>query len=107
MNVLLSIGTPVLVVIIAIIAVIILFKTCYKTALPNTAMVKEVMGSISPDLIAAMQATSNAEMLETLTKNMSPYAIAKGESIVDTTTQLLRGTPMEEFVGNLDRVLNK
>lgn len=39
MNVLLSIGTPVLVVIIAIIAVIILFKTCYKTAPPNTAMV--------------------------------------------------------------------
>ena len=71
------------------------------------AMVKEVMGSISPDLIAAMQATSNAEMLEALTKNMSPYAIARGESVVDTTTQLLRGTPMEEFVGNLDRVLNK
>ena len=71
------------------------------------AMVKEVMGSISSDLIAAMQATSNAEMLEALTKNMSPYAIARGESVVDTTTQLLRGTPMEEFVGNLDRVLNK
>ena len=71
------------------------------------AMVKEVMGSISPDLIAAMQVTSNAEMLEALTKNMSPYAIARGESVVDTTTQLLRGTPMEEFVGNLDRVLNK
>ena len=71
------------------------------------AMVKEVMGSISPNLIAAMNATSNAEMLEALTKNMSPYAIARGESVVDTTTQLLRGTPMEEFFGNLDRVLNK
>ena len=65
------------------------------------------MKSISPELIATMQASSNAEMLEALTKNMSPYAIARGESVVDTTTQLLRGTPMEEFIGNLDRVLNK
>ena len=71
------------------------------------AMVKEVMGSISPGLIEAMNSSSNAEMLEALTKNMSPYAIAKGESITEVTTQLLRGTPMEEFVGNLDRVLNK
>ena len=38
-SLLVSIGTPIIAVIIAIIAVIILFKTCYKTAPPNTAMV--------------------------------------------------------------------
>ena len=39
MEVLFSIGTPVILVIAAILVTIILFKTCYKTAPPNTAMV--------------------------------------------------------------------
>ena len=38
-SLLVSIGTPVIAVIIAIIAVIILFRVCYRTAPPNTAMI--------------------------------------------------------------------
>jgi hypothetical protein len=33
--------------------------------------------------------------MATLAENMSPLAIANGESIVDTTDRLIRGTPME------------
>ena len=57
--------------------------------------VKEIMSSISPDLIAALSTKANADMLETVTANMSPYALARGESIPETVDKLLRGTTLE------------
>lgn len=68
------------------------------------AVVKEVMGAISPDLIAAMTSTSNAELVQTVAKAMSPYALANNESVVDVTDKLLRGTSLEDA---LKRVLPK
>lgn len=65
--------------------------------------VSKIMSSVSDDLIAAMNSKSNAEMLETLAKSMAPYAIAQGESVTDTTTKLLRGTPMEEFITSIKK----
>ena len=72
-----------------------------------TEAIRDVMKAISPDLIASMTATSNAELLKTLAEAMSPYALAadSGESVVDVTTRLLHGTSLEEFVEKLPSIV--
>ena len=57
--------------------------------------VKEIMESVSPDLVAALSAKANADLLTEATKNMSPYAIARGASVADTVDVLMRGTSLE------------
>ena len=57
--------------------------------------VKEIMESISPDLVAALTSKSNADMLAAVTSSMAPLAIANGESVSETTNRLLRGTSLE------------
>ena len=57
--------------------------------------VKEIMASISPGLIEALSTKANAELLTEATKNMSPYAIARGASVADTVDVLMRGTSLE------------
>ena len=66
--------------------------------------IAKVMGSISEDLVAALNAKSNAEVLEAVTNTMAPYALATGESVVDFTDKLLRGTTLE---GLLKELINK
>lgn len=65
------------------------------------ATVKTIMESISEDLIAALTANANADMLETVTEAMAPYAIANGESVADVTDKLLRGTGLEGVLKTL------
>ena len=60
--------------------------------------VERIMASISPDLIAAIEVGGKCDLMSELSKNMSPLAIANGESVVDTTDRLLRGTPMEKAI---------
>lgn len=62
------------------------------------ATVQKIFESVSPDLIATMSARSNSEMLKAVTEAMSPYAIARGESVSETTNLLLRGTPLEKIL---------
>ena len=62
------------------------------------ATVKEIMSSIQPDLVAAISASSQAELLKEGMSSMSPYAIANGESVADTVNKLLRGTSLEEII---------
>ena len=57
--------------------------------------VKEIMASVSPDLVAALSAKANADLLTEATKHMSPYAIARGASVADTVDVLMRGTSLE------------
>ena len=57
--------------------------------------VKNIMESITPDLIAALEIGGKADMMETLAKHMSPYAMAKGESVVETTQKLINGLPFD------------
>lgn len=66
--------------------------------------VKEIMESISPDLVAAISTKANAELLTEATKNMSAFSIANGESISETVDRLLRGTTLE---GVLNKVTDK
>ena len=68
--------------------------------------VEKIMGSISEDLVAAMTSKANNDMLETVTKSMSPYAIAKNESVVDVTNKLLRGTSLEDTLTGIIEAKN-
>lgn len=64
--------------------------------------VKTVINAISPDLIAALQTQSNAELMSSLTANMAPFAMASNnESVADVTNKLLRGLPIDDSVKKL------
>ena len=65
------------------------------------AMVEKIMSSISEDLVAALNAKANSEMLETVTGAMSPYAIAEDTSVADVTNKLLRGTSLEGIIDKM------
>ncbi len=60
--------------------------------------IKKIMESISPDLIAALESKANANMLETVSKSVAPYAIAKGESTSEFVDRMLRGTTLEGVI---------
>lgn len=70
-----------------------------QEAYANT--VKEIMASISPDLVAALNARANSDMLEAVAEHVSPYAMAKGESVSEFTNRLLRGTSLEGVLENM------
>ena len=63
--------------------------------------IKTIVESIGPDLVAALTARANADILDSATKHMSPYAIAKNEAVADTINTLLRGTTLENVVENI------
>ena len=65
--------------------------------------VAKIMSSITPGLIEAITIGGKAELTETLAKHMSPYAMAKGESVVETTQKLINGLPfdLKDIVGNV------
>ena len=60
------------------------------------ATVASIIQAISPDLIAAMQANSNAETLQQVSK-----AIAKNEGVAETINTLLRGTSSQNVFDSL------
>lgn len=63
--------------------------------------VAKIMSAVSPDLIAAMQSSSNAETLRAVSESMAPLAIARGESVADTVNTLMRGTTLENVFGKI------
>ena len=65
------------------------------------ATVASIIQAISPDLIAAMQANSNAETLQHVSKAIEPLAIAKNEGVAETINTLLRGTSLENVFDSL------
>ena len=65
--------------------------------------VKEIMASITPDLVASLTTKANSELLVEATKNMSPLSIAKGESVSDTINTLLRGTSLENVINMIGK----
>lgn len=60
------------------------------------------MASITPGLVEALTSKSNEDMLAAVAKSISPYAIAQGESIADVTNKLLRGTALEDVIGDVN-----
>ena len=67
------------------------------------ATIEKIMASVSPDLVAALSTKANADLLSEATRNMSPYAIAKGESVSDTINTLLRGTTLENVIDKVTK----
>lgn len=67
--------------------------------------VKSIMSSISPDLIAAIEMGGKCDLMSMMTEHMSPYALAQGESVVDTTQKLLNGLPFDvkEIMAQLNK----
>ena len=60
--------------------------------------VSRILGSIGPELTAALSSRSNEKFLESLNSAIAPYAIAKGESISDTVNKLIRGLPIDQAI---------
>ena len=65
--------------------------------------IKKIVESISPDLVAALTAKANAQLLTEATKSMSPYAIANGESVAETVAKLMRGTTLEGVLSKIQQ----
>ena len=63
--------------------------------------VASIIQAIYPDLIAAMQANSNAETLQQVSKAIAPLAIAKNEGVAETINTLLRGTSLKNVFDSL------
>jgi hypothetical protein len=66
--------------------------------------VKEMMEAITPDLIASLEVGGRCDLMAAMTEHISPYSLANGESVVDTTQKLLNGLPFDvrEIVGKLN-----
>ena len=65
------------------------------------ATVAKIMASIGPDLTAALNAQANSEIMNGIGKAVSPYAIARDESVAETVNTLLRGTSLEGTLRNI------
>jgi hypothetical protein len=66
--------------------------------------VAKIYEAISPDLVAALQAQANASLANGIGNAVAPYAIAKGESVSDAISTLLRGTSLEKTLKNIAEV---
>ena len=62
------------------------------------ASVKEILSSIQPGLIEALNAQANADMMGGLGQALAPYAMAKDESVAEAINKIVRGTTMESVL---------
>ena len=60
-------------------------------------------GAVSPDLIAALQAFGDKDLVEKAAQAMAPLAIFGGTSVIDALNKLLEGTPLKAVVESLRR----
>ena len=66
--------------------------------------VSAIMGAVSPDLVAALTANANSDMVSALEHAVAPYAIAQGEeSVADVVARLTKGLPIEEAIEKLSK----
>ena len=75
-----------------------------QQAYANT--ISSIMMSIGPDLVAAMNSKSNADMTVAISEALAPYALAKGESVSDVVNKLLRGTSLEDVLNGVNLNVN-
>ena len=66
--------------------------------------VSAIMGAVSPELVAALTANANSDMVSALEHAVAPYAIAQGEeSVADVVARLTKGLPIEEAIEKLSK----
>ena len=61
----------------------------------SAASMVKVLEAIGPDLAAALNSENNQEVVKAIASAISPYAIARGDSISDAVNKMVRGTTME------------
>ena len=68
------------------------------------ATVANIMASIQPELIAALESQANAKITEALGNAIAPYAIAgEGESVADVVQKMVHGTSFEDVIKNFSK----
>ena len=67
----------------------------------------QMFAAISPDLVAALEAQANTEIMTGLGKAIAPYALANGESATEAINTLLRGTSMEKTFKNIAEAMKQ
>ena len=67
------------------------------------ASIKEILSSIQPGLIEALNAEANADMMNGLGRAIAPYAMAQGESVADAINKIVRGTTMESILDSFKK----
>lgn len=67
------------------------------------ASIKEILSSIQPGLIEALNAQANADMMNGLGEAIAPYAMAQGESVADAINKIVRGTTMESILDSFKK----
>ena len=63
--------------------------------------VAKIYSAISPDLVAALEAQANANIMNGIGKSVAPISMAKNESVAETVNTLIRGTSMEQTLKNI------
>lgn len=63
--------------------------------------VAQIMESIQPGLIEALNTNANVNLIEGIGEAVAPYAIAKGDSIAETINTMLRGTSLQDTIKNI------
>ena len=72
-----------------------------------TKAVVETLSAVQPGLIEALNAQTNADLVNGIGNAISPYAIANGQSGADTVNTLLRGTSFEGTLKNIIEKIDK
>lgn len=67
----------------------------------SAAAMVDVLTAIGPDLAAAMTSDQNEAMVRAIATAVSPYAVARGESVAEAVNTLLRGSSLEEIVNSI------
>ena len=68
--------------------------------------VAKMFAAISPDLVAAMESSANAQIMNGLGQAIAPYALAKGESVAEAINTMVRGTSLEKTFKNVAEVID-
>ena len=60
--------------------------------------VVDMFKAIQPDLVAAIQGQTNADLANGIASSVSPYAMAGGKDVSEVVSQLLRGTTLDSVL---------
>lgn len=69
-----------------------------KREAASAAAMKTVLEALGPELAASMTNEVNREVLSSIAKSVSPYAIARNESVSDAVSTLIRGTSLGDIM---------
>jgi len=60
--------------------------------------------AIQPQLVGALQALAMSSTFTQMAEHLAPLSIVRGESLSGTLTTMLKGTPMEHLLDNIEKI---